>query len=74
LGRNAFDQAYVRLAGVGYDLVPGDVAWREFEAARAAYASRLQAMADYWATPTNSWLDSAVTSSSPAHIPDESAD
>jgi len=50
------------------------VAWREFEAARAEYASRLQAMADYWATPTNSWLDSAVTSSSPAHIPDESAD
>jgi hypothetical protein len=74
LGRNAFDLAYVRLAGVGYDLVPGDMAWREFEAARAAYASRLEAMADYWATPTNSWLESAATSSSPAHIPDEPAD
>jgi hypothetical protein len=74
LGRNAFDLAYARLAGVGYDLVPGDAAWREFEAARAAYASRLQAMADYWATPTNSWLDSAATSSSPVHSPDESAD
>src|SRR5664279_116865 len=36
LGRNAFDLAYARLAGVGYDLVPGDAAWREFEAARAA--------------------------------------
>jgi hypothetical protein len=74
LGRNAFDLAYARLAGVGYDLVPGDAAWREFEAARAAYASRLQAMADYWATPTNSWLDSAATSSSPVHSPDETAD
>jgi len=74
LGRSAFDQAYARLAGAGYDLVPGDSAWRDFEAARAAYAGRLEAMADYWATPTNSWLDSAATSSSPAHMPDESAE
>jgi hypothetical protein len=40
------------------------------------YAGRLEAMAGYWATPTNSWLDSAAIPRSPAHtavVPTEQA-
>jgi hypothetical protein len=67
--RSAFDEAYARLENAGYRLVPGDAAWRAFDAARAGYASRLDAMAAYWATPANSWLAPAATFTSPVHVP-----
>jgi hypothetical protein len=72
LDRAAFDGAYARLAGAGFGLVPEEEAWPAFETARAAYAGGLEAMAAYWATPTNSWLDSAGELRSPVHRPDES--
>ena len=65
--RVAFDQACARLAAAGYALAPLDTAWRNFDSARAAYAGRLEAMAAYWATPTNSWLGSEAELTSPAH-------
>jgi hypothetical protein len=68
LGRDAFDEAYARLGAAGYDLVPVEAAWRAFEADRAEYAGRLNAMAAYWATPANSWLDPSEALTSPAHM------
>jgi hypothetical protein len=65
--RAAFDEAWGRLAAAGYDLVPAAEAWQAFEAARTVYAGSLEAMAGYWATPTNSWLDSAAVPRSAAH-------
>ena len=67
VNRAAFEEARARLADAGYDLVPAAEAWPAFEAARTVYAGRLEAMAGYWATPTNSWLDSAAIPRSPAH-------
>ena len=71
--RAAFDQARARLAAAGYDVASGDGAWHAFDAARATYAGRLEAMAAYWATPTNSWLGSEATLRSPAHSPSDDA-
>jgi hypothetical protein len=65
--RAAFEEGWGRLGEAGYDLVPAEQSWQEFEAARTVYAGRLEAMARYWATPTNSWLDSAAIPRSPAH-------
>jgi multisubunit Na+/H+ antiporter MnhC subunit len=72
--RIAFDEACARLVEAGYRLAPREVAWAEFEGARAAYAGSLQAMAAYWATPTNSWLEPETSLRSPAHRPIEDAD
>ena len=74
LDRTAFDEACARLARAGYELASGDLAWLAFEASRAAYAGRLEAMAAYWATPTNSWLEPELTLRSPAHVADEPDD
>jgi hypothetical protein len=68
LDRDAFDGAYARLGDAGYVLAPGDAAWPAFEAARAGYAGRLNAMAAYWATPANSWLDTSSALTSLAHV------
>jgi len=65
--RASFDEAWGRLQAAGYDLVPPDESWQAFEAARTVYAGRLEAMASYWATPTNSWLESAAIPRFPAH-------
>ncbi len=67
LERSSFDAAYARLAAAGYALEPPDDAWRAFEAARATYATRLEAMARYWATPATSWLGDPVALRSPLH-------
>jgi hypothetical protein len=67
LDRDAFDEAWARLAAVGYDMEPADVAWPRFEAARAMYASRLEEMANYWATAATSWLGVTTEIRSPAH-------
>ncbi len=65
--RAAFEEAWARLREAGYALAPVDESWAAFEAYRTVYAGRLEAMARYWATPTNSWLDSAALLRSPAH-------
>jgi len=71
IDRAAFDTACARLAACGYGLVPADLAWPAFEAARAEYATRLEAMATYWATPSTSWLGTAGDLRSPAHREDD---
>ena len=48
-----------------------DVAWPAFEAARATYARRLEAMATYWATPATSWLGDPMELRLPIHQPDD---
>jgi ion channel len=67
LGRADFDVACDRLEAAGYRLVPRDAAWGRFEAARLAYAPRLEAMANYWAVPPTSWLGAMEALRSPAH-------
>jgi hypothetical protein len=71
LDRSAFDAACDRLEEAGYTLEARDVAWPTFEAARATYAERLEAMASYWATPATSWLGDPVALRSPLHPPDD---
>jgi hypothetical protein len=69
LDRSDFDAACDRLEDAGYTLQPRDVAWPLFEAARATYAPRLEAMARYWATPATSWLGDPVALRQPLHQP-----
>lgn len=71
--RGEFDQAYQRLASAGYELVGADEAWQAFEHARATYAGRLEAMADYWATPPTVWIGGRAHAPSIAHRVDEPA-
>ena len=67
LDRSAFDPACARLDEAGYRLVPGDVAWPAFEAARATYSTDLEGMAAYWATPATQWLGDPVGLRQPLH-------
>jgi hypothetical protein len=67
--RSAFDAVCDRLEASGYVLEPRDYAWAAFEAARATYADRLEAMATYWATPATSWLGDPVELRLPLHRP-----
>ncbi len=71
LDRSAFDAACDRLEEAGYALEPRDVAWPAFEAARGTYATRLEAMARYWATPATSWLGDPIALRSPLHPTDD---
>jgi hypothetical protein len=71
LDRSAFDAACDRLEEAGYTLGARDVAWPSFEAARATYAARLEAMASYWATPAASWLGDPVVLRTPLHAIDD---
>jgi hypothetical protein len=71
LDRADFDAACVRLAEAGYSLVPRDIVWPAFEAARATYAPRLEALAQYWATPATSWLGDPVVLRTPLHQTDD---
>jgi len=56
LDESAFNAAYARLAAAGYRLVPRDRAWPAFQAARGAYAVRLEAMAAFWDMRSSSLL------------------
>jgi hypothetical protein len=72
--REGFSAAHERLVNAGYDVVPVDHAWRAFERVRRTYAGRLEALADYWATPAPSWgghraSPSSAAHASPAHDP-----
>ncbi len=71
LDRSAFEAACDRLERSGYVLAPRDVAWQAFEAARATYSTRLEAMASYWATPATQWLGDPVALRQPLHEPDD---
>jgi hypothetical protein len=71
LDRPAFDAACSRLEEAGYTLEARDAAWPHFEAARATYAPRLEAMARYWATPATSWLGDPVALRTPLHPVDD---
>ena len=67
LDRSDFDAACARLREAGYRLRADDDTWPLFEVARATYASRLEAMASYWATPATSWLGDPVSLRLPLH-------
>jgi multisubunit Na+/H+ antiporter MnhC subunit len=71
LDRADFVAAYARLEQAGYALAPCDVAWPQFEAARATYAERLEAMAAYLATPATTWLGEPIALRSPMHPVDD---
>ncbi len=70
-GAGRLDAACDRLEEVGYTLEERDVAWPMFEAARATYADRLEAMAAYWAVPATSWLGDPVALRTPIHPMEE---
>jgi hypothetical protein len=71
LDRSDFDAACDRLEEAGFALEDRDQAWPVFEAARATYAVRLEAMANYWATPAASWLGDPVLLRQPVHASDD---
>ncbi len=62
-----FAAVHARLAAAGYELEPLDRSWRAFERVRRTYASRLDALADYWATPAPSWGGTRVPGANPGH-------
>jgi hypothetical protein len=67
LSRSDFDVVCDRLERAGYRLAPRNEAWGRFEAARMAYASRLEAMARYWDVTASSWLGTMEELRSLAH-------
>jgi hypothetical protein len=71
LDRSAFDAACDRLAEAGYQIAPRDDAWCQFESARATYASRLESLANYWATPSAQWLGDPIVLRQPLHRIDD---
>ena len=71
LDRSAFDAACDRLEEAGYAVEPREVAWPAFEAARATYSARLEAMASYWAAPAAQWLGDPVVLKQPLHPTDD---
>ena len=71
LEREAFDAACDRLADAGYTLAPREKAWAHFEAARATYSTRLEAMAAYWAAPAAQWLGDPIMLRQPLHATDD---
>ncbi|HYL39841.1 MAG TPA: ion channel [Candidatus Binatus sp.] len=67
LSRPDFDLVCDRLERAGYRLARRDEAWGRFEAARLAYAPRLEAMARYWDVAASSWLGTMEELRSLAH-------
>ena len=65
--RDQFDEVYRRLGEAGYDLEPEDNAWHAFERARSSFAGRLEAIADYWATPATLWVGQTRVGASAVH-------
>jgi hypothetical protein len=62
-----FAAAYDRLATAGYKLEARERASRDFERVRRTYAGRLEALADYWATPAPSWSSQRATGPHASH-------
>jgi hypothetical protein len=71
LARPDFDAAANRLAEAGYRIGDRDQAWTAFEAARGTYATELEAMAAYWATPASQWLGDPTVLRQPLHPGDD---
>jgi hypothetical protein len=71
LERSDFDAACARLREAGYEVAPAERVWPAFEAARATYAPRLEAMARYLASPATPWLGDPVALRSPLHPPED---
>jgi hypothetical protein len=67
LGRDEFEAVCDRLERAGYRLGDRSQAWGRFEAARLAYAPRLEAMANYWAVAATSWLGAGDLARSAVH-------
>ncbi|HEY2917069.1 MAG TPA: potassium channel family protein [Candidatus Limnocylindrales bacterium] len=67
LSRDDFEAACDRLERAGFRLVDRGQAWGRFEAARLAYAPRLESMATYWAVAATSWLGVGEQVRSAAH-------
>ena len=60
--RGEFEDARQRLAEAGYTLKgDADAAWAKFTKMRGVYASRLNAMAQAWATPPAQWIGDRST-------------
>jgi hypothetical protein len=71
LGRAEFEIVCSRLERAGYHLADRNEAWGRFEAARLAYAPRLEVMANYWAVPAASWLGVGDEARSAVHAVEE---
>jgi hypothetical protein len=54
--RGEFDIAYDRLAAAGIPMIERSKAWNGFVEVRSTYASRLNAMAQYWRIPPAQWV------------------
>jgi hypothetical protein len=54
--RIEFDVAYDRLHAAGIPMVERNKAWLDFMAVRSTYASRLNALAQYWRIPPAQWV------------------
>jgi hypothetical protein len=67
--REQFTEVYRRLDEAGYELEPETEAWQAFERARGSYAGRLEAMAEYWATPATLWVGPSKTGHPAPHGP-----
>jgi voltage-gated potassium channel Kch len=52
-----FGIVYEHLARAGYKLEPRERALRGFERVRRTYSGRLEALADFWATPAPGWSE-----------------
>jgi hypothetical protein len=60
--RAEFEDARIRLGVAGYILKDdADAAWTKFTKMRGVYASRLNAMAQAWATPPAQWIGDRST-------------
>jgi hypothetical protein len=60
--RPEFEDARQRLSDAGYSLKgDADAAWIKFTTMRGVYASRLNAMAQAWATPPAQWIGDRST-------------
>ncbi len=54
--RAEFETARLRLAAAGFALRDADQSWDSFARLRAEYAGRVNALAQYWATPPALWI------------------
>lgn len=54
--RVEYEQARERLLAVGYALRPAEQGWRDFQAARSAYAGDLNGLATFFAVPPALWI------------------
>lgn len=54
--KTEFDLAYDRLQSAGLPMIDREKAWARFSDVRSSYASRLNAMAQFWRIPPAQWV------------------